>query len=786
MSRSVLPPSVTTPRCCCPSKPGRCPPHVGGRSGICAPQPLLASSASRWTPCHKGCEDPGQRRPDNFADRQTRRPPPHHVPSTHRPAALPTAGSRARQQQQSRTPFSALSSEDGQRGGDLWRVNAAAPHHLAAAAVAASSGRGLCKEGAGLHHQRASINIPCTRPDYAATAVSGRRRGSQRSICREKTARKEGLMASLRVLLTPQLVTAAVDSLYLDRIRPLLVDVLQRVKHRVKQTFQGGDCGDSAPTTSSSTHSGDDDDSAASSSRIDIALKAVGALDVCILYVFIRSECRDRLALVLPSAPVPANAALALKAISSCDFRAAVLPLSVPALTSYIGQTEVQSLHPPPNCLPWVDPHEPHNPYSEVAWRSLGAFLTSRLAASTQRDVAHPNKGESLMPYQFKGGRYGLALELQKGDLPALRQMSLGELCHLVQLAITGRLLAYEHSVLQPVASCVDISGTLLRLDRNYDEEAGKNTGDPLNPTEWPLVGGDDMTTTADSAEIGSNGPAFNLSAKDVGRRRYDTFEELAADLDALLESKPEGLVTAQLKKALLARFGKDVLPQKFGYKKLTECLTQNPIIASVCQVVCLNPPSDCLLLVHRKYLPSVAPAAAAPDTLPSPASQSTAAGSSSDNLSATSLVACRTPESLQLTPSPPTQKRASGADIQIPDVTLTPAPALLGVTFNAWAAMRRLSSGSATGEDTHRGESRTSSDAGLQTAAATSSEEEEEDNEEVFEPVRRVLQAWAEDRLDNNPEYNNRLPSIYESYWDCFLPARRSGQPPPSLGVSY
>lgn len=56
-----------------------------------------------------------------------------------------------------------------------------------------------------------------------------------------------------------------------------------------------------------------------------------------------------------------------------------------------------------------------------------------------------PQYGPSgLMPYQFKGGRYGLAVELQKSEFPAFSKLVLGELCHLVQLAINGGLLAYE------------------------------------------------------------------------------------------------------------------------------------------------------------------------------------------------------------------------------------------------------------------------------------------------------------------------------------------------------
>lgn len=113
-----------------------------------------------------------------------------------------------------------------------------------------------------------------------------------------------------------------------------------------------------------------------------------------------------------------------------------------------LSQIEAELIQPPPPYLAPVDPRSEENPYSLDVWRSFCSFLVQRLRCRT---AAHPPESQNvdarggLMPYQFKGGRYGLAVELQKADgFPHLQSLSLGELCHLVQLAISARILAYE------------------------------------------------------------------------------------------------------------------------------------------------------------------------------------------------------------------------------------------------------------------------------------------------------------------------------------------------------
>lgn len=80
----------------------------------------------------------------------------------------------------------------------------------------------------------------------------------------------------------------------------------------------------------------------------------------------------------------------------------------------------------------WVDIDSPHDPYAEEMWEELAEFLD----------------GE----HTFAGGRYGMARELMQRNLPFLAEYSLGEVCHIVQLAIQHRrLIVYHRKMLKPI-----------------------------------------------------------------------------------------------------------------------------------------------------------------------------------------------------------------------------------------------------------------------------------------------------------------------------------------------
>jgi len=86
----------------------------------------------------------------------------------------------------------------------------------------------------------------------------------------------------------------------------------------------------------------------------------------------------------------------------------------------------------PPWFKGWVDIDDPSDPYDESMWEEFTAFLS----------------GE----HTFAGGRYGMARELMQRSLPFLAPHSLGEVCHIVQLAIQHRrLIVYHRKMLKPI-----------------------------------------------------------------------------------------------------------------------------------------------------------------------------------------------------------------------------------------------------------------------------------------------------------------------------------------------
>mmetsp|Transcript_17935 Transcript_17935/g.38201 ORF Transcript_17935/g.38201 Transcript_17935/m.38201 type:complete len:621 (-) Transcript_17935:133-1995(-) len=80
----------------------------------------------------------------------------------------------------------------------------------------------------------------------------------------------------------------------------------------------------------------------------------------------------------------------------------------------------------------WVDIDSQSDPYDEAMWEAYAKFL----------------EGE----HAFAGGRYGMARELMQRSLPFLAEYSLGEVCHIVQLAIQRRnLIVYHRKMLKPI-----------------------------------------------------------------------------------------------------------------------------------------------------------------------------------------------------------------------------------------------------------------------------------------------------------------------------------------------
>jgi len=83
----------------------------------------------------------------------------------------------------------------------------------------------------------------------------------------------------------------------------------------------------------------------------------------------------------------------------------------------------------------FVDVHSPEDTYPEGLWSELAAYFDGLV-------------GDDMM---LPGGRYSCAQALVSRDLSFLHDCSLGQLCHIVQVAISKRkLLGYSHGAVVP------------------------------------------------------------------------------------------------------------------------------------------------------------------------------------------------------------------------------------------------------------------------------------------------------------------------------------------------
>eukprot|EP00931_Biecheleriopsis_adriatica_P079567 TRINITY_DN52971_c0_g1_i1.p1 TRINITY_DN52971_c0_g1~~TRINITY_DN52971_c0_g1_i1.p1 ORF type:complete len:518 (-),score=66.53 TRINITY_DN52971_c0_g1_i1:36-1562(-) len=82
----------------------------------------------------------------------------------------------------------------------------------------------------------------------------------------------------------------------------------------------------------------------------------------------------------------------------------------------------------------WVDMDSAEDPYDEDLWESFKAFVEEG--------------------HEFAGGRYGMARDLVKRKLPFLSELTLGEVCHVVQLAIQHKkILVYHRKMLKTMTA---------------------------------------------------------------------------------------------------------------------------------------------------------------------------------------------------------------------------------------------------------------------------------------------------------------------------------------------
>jgi len=162
----------------------------------------------------------------------------------------------------------------------------------------------------------------------------------------------------------------------------------------------------------------------------------------------------------------------------------------------------------------WVDMDSPSDPYDEALWQELAKFLD----------------GE----HTFAGGRYGMARELMQRNLPFLAPHVLGEVCHIVQLAIQHRrLIVYHRKMLKPIQT------VLCQL------------------------------SPANGNRAGSEGEEI----KDM--------DDLCLVLFRMLMHHPQGIRLCRMKQVIKHEFCRKLSEMAFQCTKLIELFNQEPLAAT-------------------------------------------------------------------------------------------------------------------------------------------------------------------------------------------------------------
>lgn len=245
----------------------------------------------------------------------------------------------------------------------------------------------------------------------------------------------------------------------------------------------------------------------------------------------------------------------------------------------------------------WVNLKDSENHYSLRSWSVLIAFFRS----CTSTNPAQP------LSSIFKQTRYSLAKSLKELGPPEIREMRLGEIAHMAQLAIQHGFLCYEANTIQPtwtsytLASMKSFQLNLEPLETDSDaaRELIRQLSEPVGAKEdvrvldvprlrnWKLkssLGGIEDDVTADQQSTTVGGSTFKGSPRSDIPPLTD-IQELKAAIKRLLTLEDCGqILLSQLRVILQARMHIHLIPWNLGYAKLSNLLIAE--CSDVCRLV--------------------------------------------------------------------------------------------------------------------------------------------------------------------------------------------------------
>lgn len=191
----------------------------------------------------------------------------------------------------------------------------------------------------------------------------------------------------------------------------------------------------------------------------------------------------------------------------------------------------------------FVDIYDAHDIYPESLWIAAAEYFDSLKLKADETDVSLP------------GGRYSSARALRDRSLPFLEGFSLGEICHITQLAISKRmLLGYREGAVVPY----DMSSSMIKR-RCAEQQV------PISKARTKPGSAKTIKATDDNIEI------------------IENWVQARECLIKILDSA-ELVPLSNIKRISRSLYKLDFSETTLGYAKLSDLL-QDPRLHDICQV---------------------------------------------------------------------------------------------------------------------------------------------------------------------------------------------------------
>lgn len=209
----------------------------------------------------------------------------------------------------------------------------------------------------------------------------------------------------------------------------------------------------------------------------------------------------------------------------------------------------------------WVDMRDIHNPYPIRLWLAFYGYVIELLRAENAESTGEAGSRRKTQQalLEPRGGRYGMSKRLKTCGPPIFRNYSLGQVCHIVQLAVHLGILAYEGASLLPAASCRSV---IRKLYPPIPESVPATTGSSREPPK--LLQG---CSPENEDENEKHTQVFPVMV---------VLDEVVRNLEILLNAKDfKPMLLSQLKFRFLHKFRKRFDPAVFGFARLSDFLTE-------------------------------------------------------------------------------------------------------------------------------------------------------------------------------------------------------------------